>query len=124
MKPVAQPEQGVTYAAKLTRDDGRIDWNKSAVEIDRQIRGLQPWPGCFFMLGNEPIKLLAAEAVSLPSAQAGTIVADDFTVACGQGALRLAKVQRAGKKPTDGPSLLRGLHLPADYKFLPPQGGG
>ena len=117
LKPVAQPEQGVTYAAKLTRDDGRIDWNKSAVEIDRQIRGLQPWPGCFFMLGNEPIKLLAAEAVSLPSAQAGTIVADDFTVACGQGALRLAKVQRAGKNATDGASFLRGQRINVGYKL-------
>ena len=64
LKPVAQPTDGVTYAAKLTRDDGRIDWMKSAIEIDRQIRGLQPWPGCYFMLGDEPIKLLAAELIN------------------------------------------------------------
>ena len=122
LKPVPQPADGVTYAAKLTRDDGRIDWQKPAVEIDRQIRGLQPWPGCFFMLGNEPVKLLATEIVPDSTGKpAGTIIADDFTVACGQGndggALRLLRVQRAGKNATDGASFLRGQRIEVGYKL-------
>ncbi len=110
LQAVPQPTEGITYAAKMTREDGRIDWTKSAVEIERQIRALQPWPGCFFMLGEEPIKLLQAVIIDRAGV-AGTLLADDFTVACGAGALRLTSLQRAGKKPTDGASFLRGARL-------------
>lgn len=107
---VTQPEAGVTYAAKLTRDDGRIDWSQSADAIDRQIRGLQPWPGSFFMLGDEVVKVLSAEFLPDASAPAGTIL-PDAAIATGQGAIRLLSVQRAGKRPTDGISFLNGLRL-------------
>ena len=117
LKPVPQPVDGVTYAAKMTREDGRVDWTKPAVDIERQIRALQPWPGCFFMLGEEPIKLLQAEIVSGQSGAAGTLLADDFTVACGANALRLTTIQRAGKKPTDGASFLRGARLTVGQKL-------
>ena len=116
LKPAPQNENNVTLAPKLTREDGRIDWSKSAREIERQIRALQPWPGCFFMLGAEPIKLLQAETVDQYGI-AGTLLADDFTVACGQGALRLLSLQRAGKKPTDGASFLRGARLAVGQKI-------
>ncbi|MFY9288112.1 MAG: methionyl-tRNA formyltransferase [Alphaproteobacteria bacterium] len=111
IKPIPQPEMGVTYAAKLTRSEGKIDWSKPASEIERQIRGLQPWPGCFFMLGNEAIKVLAAETVR-QSGTAGTLLSDDLTIACGQEAVRLTLVQRSGKNPIDGASFLRGQRLP------------
>jgi methionyl-tRNA formyltransferase len=110
-KPTPQNENNVTLAPKLTREDGRIDWNKSAAEIERQIRGLEPWPGCFFMLGDEAIKVLSADMVTDKNGIAGTLIDDQFTVACGVGALRLTKIQRAGKNPTDGASFLRGLRL-------------
>ncbi len=116
-KPVQQPEQGVTYAAKLTRDDGRIDWQQSAEHIERQIRGLQPWPGCFFMLGEDVIKVLAAQIITDKNGKAGTLLTDDFAVACGQGALRLVNVQRAGKAATDGASFLRGLRLSVGHQL-------
>ena len=110
LKAVPQPAEGATHAAKLSREDGRIDWSKSADAIDRQIRALQPWPGCFFMFGDEPIKLLKAEIVS-GSGIPGTLLDGQCTIACGQGALRLLSLQRAGKKPTDGVSFLNGARL-------------
>lgn len=117
IKPVPQPEQGVTYAAKLTREDGRIDWTKTATEIERQIRGLQPWPGCFFMLGDEAIKVLAADIISEKNGDAGALLDNQFTVACGQGVLRLTSIQRAGKKPMDGASFLRGQRIALGTKL-------
>lgn len=116
LKPASQPADGATYASKLTREDGRVDWAKPAADIERQIRALQPWPGCFFMVGDEPIKLLQAEIVE-GKAAAGTLLADDFTMACGDDALRLTLIQRAGKKPTDGASFLRGARLAVGQKL-------
>lgn len=112
LHPTAQPEIGATYASKLTREDGKIDWTKSAFEIERQIRALHPWPGCFFLMHGETVKLLAATIVPDKSGEPGTLLDDQFTIACGEQALRLTSVQRAGKKATEGASLLRGLRLP------------
>lgn len=106
-----QPPDGATYAAKLTRDDGKIDWTTPAAAIERQLRALHPWPGCYFMLDGEVIKLLAATIIDKSGAP-GTLLDDQFTVACGDRALRLDTVQRAGKAATDGASMLRGLRLP------------
>lgn len=113
LPPTLQPTEGVTYAAKLSREDGRIDWQHPASILDRQIRGLQPWPGCFFMLGDEAIKILSATPTesNTPNTPPGTLLDDQMTIQCGAGALRLISVQRAGKKATDGASFLRGLRL-------------
>ncbi|MDD3371300.1 MAG: methionyl-tRNA formyltransferase [Alphaproteobacteria bacterium] len=111
LSAVAQPKDGSCYAAKLTREDGRIDWARPAAELERQLRALHPWPGCFFLLNGEPVKLLAA-SVADKSGEAGTLLDDAFTVACGTQALRLEKVQRSGKAATDGAAFLRGLRLP------------
>lgn len=116
LKPETQPAEGATYAAKLTREEGRLDWSKSAEELDRQIRALTPWPGCFFALNGEVIKVLAADVADGRGA-AGALLDDKFTVACGNGALRLVSVQRQGKNATDGASLLRGLRLPAGSRL-------
>ena len=110
--PTPQPEEGVTYANKLTREDGKIEWTKPAYEIERQLRALHPWPGCYFSLNGETVKLLAATFVAAQSGEAGVLLDDQFTVACGTQALRLVSVQRAGKNATEGASLLRGLRLP------------
>lgn len=117
LKPEAQDEQKSTYAAKLTREEGKIDWSQPALEIERQIRALTPWPSTFFKLGEETIKLLDAEITDKLSGQAGTLLDKDFTVACGQGALRLTLVQQSGKKPTDGASFLRGKRLEKGFVF-------
>jgi methionyl-tRNA formyltransferase len=104
---VPQPDLGVTYAAKLTREDGILDFGRDAASLDRQIRAMLPWPGCTATLRGETLKILAAEpaaGVGTP----GTILDDRFTVACGIGALRLNRVQRAGRAPVDGAAFLRG----------------
>jgi methionyl-tRNA formyltransferase len=111
LKPVPQPSEGMTYAFKLTREHGKIDWHKPAVVLERQVRAFTPWPGTFFQMGDEQVKVLEAMVVPDKRGTPGTLLDDKFTVACGEQALRLTKVQRAGKKATDGASLLRGLRL-------------
>ena len=113
-----QPDQSVTYAAKLTREDGVIDWRKPAAEIERQVRALTPWPGTFFQFGSEQIKVLQAEIITAPKGAAGTLLDDQFTITCGTGALRLLSVQRPGKPVTGGAALLRGMRLPTGHSFL------
>jgi len=115
--PKPQPNEGSTYAAKLTREDGRIDWNKPADAIERQVRALQPWPGSFFMVGEEMIKVHGAVVVAGKTDAPGTLLDDQFTVACGQDALRLTRLQRSGKGPIDGAAVLRGLRLSIGHKF-------
>jgi methionyl-tRNA formyltransferase len=115
--PTPQKESDVTLAPKLSREDGRIDWSKTATEIERQIRALQPWPGTFFMLSDEPVKVLAAEIIAGKSGAPGTLLDEQFTVACGRDALRLLKVQRTGKSAVDGAAFLRGFNLPAGIEL-------
>ncbi len=106
--PVDQPEDGATYAAKLTREDGRLDFARPSVELDRQIRALTPWPGTFAMFGGEMLKVLAATPVH-GAGTPGTVLDARFTVACGEGALRLDRVQRAGRPAMPGDAFLRGI---------------
>ncbi len=111
-----QPEDGVTYAAKLQRGEGRLDWRRPAIELERAVRAFTPWPGAEFEApGGQTgarIKVLAAEAMpGDPAAAPGTVLDDRLTVACGAGALRLLKVQRAGKAPLDTEAFLRGFEL-------------
>ncbi|PWC34252.1 methionyl-tRNA formyltransferase [Azospirillum sp. TSO35-2] len=110
---VPQPEEGVTYAAKLTREDGRLDWTQPAAFVERQVRALTPWPGCWFdAAAGERIKVLAAEPVPGRSGVPGTLLdGGDLTVACADGAVRLTRVQRPGKAPVDGAAFLRGFAL-------------
>jgi methionyl-tRNA formyltransferase len=112
LTPVKQPEQGVTYAHKLGKDEGRLDWRRPAAELERQVRALAPWPGTFFDLGEERIKVLQA-SLALGSAPPGTILkGNGLAVACGSGALRLEKLQRPGGKALDADAFLRGFALP------------
>lgn len=110
--PQPQPEEGVTYAPQLRKEDGQIDWHKSAVELDRHVRAVTPWPGAFTTLRGKRFKIL--QATPLPDwrgdAPPGTVVAleDGGAVATGKGALRLEMVQLAGKRPMDIEAFLCG----------------
>jgi methionyl-tRNA formyltransferase len=104
--PVPQPD-GATYAPKLTKDSGRLDWTQDATSLDRIVRAMVPWPGAWTTLDNEVLKVLAARREH-GSGQPGTVLDDNLLVAAGQGALRLTRVQRPGKAPMDAAAMLRG----------------
>jgi methionyl-tRNA formyltransferase len=113
---VAQPAEGVTYAAKIAKDEARLDWTRPAEELARVVRGFNPVPGAFFELAGERIRILSA--ASLPGAGAPGITLDDrLTVACGTGALRALTVQRAGRGAMDAAAFLRGNPVPAGTRL-------
>jgi len=107
----AQAGEGVTYAKKIAKDEARIDWTRPAREIDCLIRGLSPVPGAWCEPKGERLKILYAEPVE-GSGAPGTVLDDALTVACGEGALRLVRVQRAGRGPMEVAELLRGFSIP------------
>lgn len=111
-----QSSEGVTYAKKILKDETRIDWTKSAREIDCLIRGLSPAPGAWTMADGERLRILFAEP-SQGSGAPGTILDDRLAIACGNGALRLTRLQRAGKSAMDADELLRGFTLPRGVKL-------
>jgi len=109
--PVPQPAAGMTYAPKLTRESGRLDWARPAPALDRQVRALNPWPGTFATLGGETLKVL--EAAPEPGSGApGEVLDGALLVACGEGALRLLRVQRPGRAPMPAADMLRGRVVP------------
>jgi methionyl-tRNA formyltransferase len=111
-----QPEVGATYAPRLTRADARIDWTQDAVAIERQVRAFDPWPGTFTLLDGGMLKVLAAvpaEGDGVP----GFVLDERLTVACGRGAVRLTRVQVAGRAPLDAEAFLRGHKVPAGTRL-------
>jgi len=109
--PVAQPEDGATYARKVDKSEARIDWSKSADEIERQIRAFAPSPGAWFEANGERVKLLEAQAGSGVSAPRGEVLDNCLTIACGTGYIRPLKVQRAGRGVMTPDELLRGFNV-------------
>jgi methionyl-tRNA formyltransferase len=110
--PRAQPDEGASYAPKLTREDGLIDWTRDAAFVERQIRALNPWPGTFTTWEGTTLKVLdglVADAQGVP----GMVLDGLLTVGCGQGALRLIRVQAPGGAAMDAAAFLRGHALPA-----------
>jgi methionyl-tRNA formyltransferase len=107
---VPQPEAGVTYARKIDKAETRIDWKRSAFELDCLVRGLSPFPGAWFEAGGERIKLLLAEPVN-SKGKPGEVIGD-LTIACSDGALRLLTLQRAGRAPMEATVFARGFALP------------
>ncbi len=111
LEATPQPAEGVTYAAKIGPEDGRIDWS-DADRVGRQVRALSPRPGAWFEFAGERLKVHAVEAA--PGAgEAGTVLDGRLTVACAAGgAVRLLRLQRPGKAPMDAEALLRGFAIP------------
>jgi methionyl-tRNA formyltransferase len=109
---VPQPAEGATYAAKLDRDEGRIDWTRPAGDLERVVRALNPRPGVWFRHDDERIRVLAARVAS-GAGRPGTVIDDRLAVACGTGALRLTRLQREGRAALDADAFLRGCPLPA-----------
>ena len=109
--PEPQPTQGVTYAPKLEREHGRLDWTQDSVALDRRVRAFDPWPGTFTMLDGVVLKVLAAELAEGTGAP-GTVLDSALTVACGRGILRLTRVQLPGRGAMDAAAFLRGRAVP------------
>jgi len=114
-----QPQEGVTYARKIGREDGRLDWRLPAAVLGRRVRALDPWPGAFFegpriRDGGERIRVLAAIALpgSAPSAP-GTVLDEQLSISCGEGVLRPLRVQRAGRAAVEVSAFLRGHPIAA-----------
>lgn len=115
-----QPAEGVTYAAKISKDEARIDWSRPASEVQRLVQGLAPFPGAWFQLGDERIKLLAAEFEErdpLAGGDHGRVLDDRLLVACGDGALRPLLLQRAGRSAMDLDEFLRGFPVAAGTRL-------
>jgi methionyl-tRNA formyltransferase len=114
--PVPQPEEGATYAPKLSKAEGRLDWTQDAAALDRRVRALNPWPGTFFEHAGTTIRVLAAEPIEdgAGGARPGTVLDGvPLRIACGGGtALRLTRLQRPGRAPLPVAEFLRGYPLP------------
>ncbi|MEO0937887.1 MAG: methionyl-tRNA formyltransferase [Pseudomonadota bacterium] len=111
LTPASQPEDGVTYAAKIDKAEARIDWTQPAETVDALIRGLSPFPGAWFEHQGARIKALGstlAEGTGTP----GDVLDDALTIACGTGAVRLTRLQKAGKGPQEASDFLNGTPLP------------
>lgn len=110
LSPEAQPQDGVTYARKIDKAEARIDWTRPAAEVDRQIRGLSPFPGAWCEVTGERVKLLRSRLAN-GSGAPGEVL-QGLTIACGEGAVEVTLAQREGKRPMAVDELLRGLTLP------------
>lgn len=114
--PVAQPEEGVTYAHKIEKAESRLDFTGDAVNVERQVRAFAPAPGAFFELEGERYRVLAAEVADVEG-DAGETLDDALTIACGRGSIRPVLVQRAGRPAMDAASLLRGRAIVAGTRL-------
>ncbi len=117
---VPQPSDGATYAAKIDKGETRIDFSRPAKDVVDHIRGLSPIPGAWFEIElsgkRERIRVLSAKEAE-GDAPPGTITDDNLTIACGVGAIRIEKLQRAGKQPMAAVDFLRGARLPVGTRL-------
>ncbi|WP_425037848.1 methionyl-tRNA formyltransferase [Primorskyibacter sp. S187A] len=112
LTPVPQSAEGVTYAEKITKDEAQLDWRKPAAEIDRQIRGLSPFPGAWTLHGGETrIKCLMSREAEASGAPGEIVSLNPLTIACGEGSVVLESLQRAGKGAQTAEVFLRGYPL-------------
>ncbi len=122
IEAVPQPDEGVTYAHKLGKEEGMLDWRRPAAELERKVRAFHPWPGTSFEANGERIKVLEA-GLALAGGAPGTVTIsrDGFpVVACGVGGLKLLKLQRPGKAATSADAFLRGFALGPGTVLAPP----
>jgi len=110
LEPEPQPDEGVTYAAKIDKAEARVDFTRPAVEVDRLVRGLSPFPGAWTLAGEERVKLLRSRLVG-GSGAPGQVL-HGFTIACSIGAVEITEAQREGKRPMAAAEVLKGLTLP------------
>jgi methionyl-tRNA formyltransferase len=113
-----QPEAGVTYAAKIDKAEGRIDWSRPALMLERQLRALNPWPGCWTEFEGQRLLVLAGE-VAPGRGRPGEVLDEQLRIACGEGALRLTRLQRAGGRALATDAFLRGFALPVGSRLGP-----
>ena len=115
-----QSSVGICYAQKIYKSEAQIDWSLPAEILDRQIRGLSPFPGAWAMLRGERVKFLGSALISCeqPLASAGTVLDDDLGIACGSGALRITRLQRAGKSAQSSAEFLRGTPVIAGEQLV------
>ena len=117
-----QSDIGITYAHKLGPEDTRIDWSKPGNEVDWQIRGLSPFPGAWFEIeqNGKPVRVKALMSEYIPerTGEPATVLDDRLTIACGAGAVRLSRVQKAGKSACSAEDFLRGNPLAIGEKVL------
>ena len=107
-----QPQTGITYARKIGREEGRLDWRSPSLELERRVRALDPWPGTYFEVGGERIRVHAAVALPGPAGGIpGTVLDERLSVACGEGVLRLLRLQRPGRGALEAPAFLRGFPI-------------
>jgi methionyl-tRNA formyltransferase len=110
LRPQPQPQTGITYAAKLARAEGRLDWREAAVALERRVRALD----AFFEFAGERIRVLAATAASATAAGApGEVLDERLSIACRSGVLRPSRLQRPGRRAVETPEFLRGFAIPA-----------
>jgi methionyl-tRNA formyltransferase len=119
LEPRPQPQEGVTYARKIAREEGRLDWRQTAVSLERQVRALDPWPGVYFGSPgrrgeSERVRVLAAIVLPGESRSApGTVLDDKLSIACSEGTFRPLRLQRPGRAPLDAAAFLRGFPIAA-----------
>jgi methionyl-tRNA formyltransferase len=112
LHPLAQDDAEASHAPKIAKAEARIDWTGDAEAIERQVRGLAPFPGAWFELDGERIKVLKAQVVAREG-KPGLTLDDDLTIGCGYAALRPVRIQRAGKPAMDAAAFLNGKPIPA-----------
>jgi methionyl-tRNA formyltransferase len=110
LTPKPQPLTGVTYATKIDKAEARVDWAQSAVQVDRQIRAMSPFPGAWCEISGERVRLLGSR-LAAGSGRPGRVLSG-FTICCGSGAVEITLAQREGKRPMPAAEVLRGLILP------------
>jgi methionyl-tRNA formyltransferase len=115
-RPVAQDEANATYARKVDKAETRIDWTQPAIQVERQIRAFAPAPGAWFELEGGRYRALEARTVGRNGA-AGTVLDEELTIACGNAAIRLLRVQRAGRPAMAASELLRGTPIPVGTRL-------
>ncbi|MGB7408159.1 MAG: methionyl-tRNA formyltransferase [Pontixanthobacter sp.] len=115
-RPLAQDDEEATHAPKIDKAEARIDWSEDAAAIERKVRGLAPFPGAWFELNGDRVKVLKAEIVD-GDGPAGTVLDDRLTVACGEKSLRLLRVQKAGKPAMEAEEFLRGVSVSKGDEF-------
>ena len=111
IRPYAQPHEGVTYASKLLKEEGKIDWLRCATDIDYQVRALNPWPGVYFVHNGVSIKILASQVIETSDYTPPGTILPNLTIACGRNALKINVLQKPGSKAMTADEFCRGYEM-------------